>query len=72
MNALSKNIVVLVEASSGAHRTDSIKESILLAIKENRKVKLTHNEDVYIIDPENIINFIINNKIKLQKKDKYE
>ena len=72
MNALSKNIVVLVQASSGAHRKDSIKESILLAIKENRNVELTHNEYIYIIDPENIINFIINNKRKLQENDKCE
>ena len=72
MNALSKNMVVLVKSSSGACGVDSIKESILLAIKENRKVKLTHNEDVYIIEPENIINFIIKNKRKLQENDKYE
>lgn len=45
---------ISVRAIPGSHVNDCIKEAIELAAKEWRNVRLKHNDDEYLIRPNNL------------------
>lgn len=53
-----------VSADSGADIWACIREAVLMCLKEDREVHLTHNDRVYLVNPKSIIALVLTTQEK--------